>query len=451
MIKGIKNFLAAGGGETELSHIIEKFFQVSDSARTLFTQSEDLKKLVTNVKESIERSSTASHQISATIATTAQAASDLESTARESYLAMERSAEARQASSKMMEKVVEAVNELEQSVKSGLGEISTIAETMLKIQEKAKVINEIVFQTKLLSFNASVEAARAGEYGKGFSVVAEEMGKLASLSGNASKEIEQIIVFGINKTREQIGSVSKKMNEATEKTNASILQVNAKRSEVTALYSNLNTGAQKTNEKAQQISTATREQDLGVKDINSVLAILETSSTELENMAQSNHRASIHLSEVVNGLMTELEKFAKSRGVKIHKPHSTFDFDAAIKAHIDWKMKLGKYLEKPDGSLDENKVCLDNACVLGKWLYAEGQQFKEMDQNLFEAVRGSHAHFHQIAGRIVGYINQGQVDQAAKLLAPKGEYVVVSDKTVALIRQLKNKEQDLKNDTKIAS
>lgn len=61
------------------------------------------------------------------------------------------------------------------------------------IATKTQVINDIVFQTKLLSFNASVEAARAGEHGKGFAVVANEVGKLAEMSGDASKEIFKIV------------------------------------------------------------------------------------------------------------------------------------------------------------------------------------------------------------------------------------------------------------------
>src|SRR5262249_4345368 len=63
-----------------------------------------------------------------------------------------------------------------------LREISSI---ISQIGERTKVINDIVFQTKLLSFNASVEAARAGEHGKGFAVVADEVGKLATMSGKA--------------------------------------------------------------------------------------------------------------------------------------------------------------------------------------------------------------------------------------------------------------------------
>ena len=57
-------------------------------------------------------------------------------------------------------------------------EIQEIVKVIAEIGNKTKVINDIVFQTKLLSFNASVEAARAGENGKGFAVVAEEVGKL---------------------------------------------------------------------------------------------------------------------------------------------------------------------------------------------------------------------------------------------------------------------------------
>ena len=62
-------------------------------------------------------------------------------------------------------------------------EMAEIVNVIAEIGEKTKVINDIVFQTKLLSFNASVEAARAGEHGKGFSVVAEEVGNLAQMSG----------------------------------------------------------------------------------------------------------------------------------------------------------------------------------------------------------------------------------------------------------------------------
>lgn len=86
-----------------------------------------------------------------------------------------------------------------EEVKSKNEELTQILNIINDISDKTKVINDIVFQTKLLSFNASVEAARAGEHGKGFAVVAEEVGKLAVMSGESAKEINEILHHAIDK------------------------------------------------------------------------------------------------------------------------------------------------------------------------------------------------------------------------------------------------------------
>src|SRR6056297_538175 len=74
----------------------------------------------------------------------------------------------------------QGMRKLEDSI-SSLEDIKGIVE---QIKKKTAVINDIVFETQLTSFNASIEAARAGQHGKGFAVVAEEVGKLARLSGD---------------------------------------------------------------------------------------------------------------------------------------------------------------------------------------------------------------------------------------------------------------------------
>ncbi|EQC47600.1 methyl-accepting chemotaxis protein [Bacteriovorax sp. Seq25_V] len=102
--------------------------------------------------------------------------------------------------------VVKAINEISDCNNDITGqmektstELEQIVNVIKEISDKTKVINDIVFQTKLLSFNASVEAARAGEHGKGFAVVAEEVGNLAQMSGNASKEIETLISSSVHR------------------------------------------------------------------------------------------------------------------------------------------------------------------------------------------------------------------------------------------------------------
>ena len=70
------------------------------------------------------------------------------------------------------------------------------------INEAITVIDQIAFQTNILSLNAAVEAATAGEAGKGFAVVAQEVRNLASRSSEAAKEIKELVLNATTKANQ---------------------------------------------------------------------------------------------------------------------------------------------------------------------------------------------------------------------------------------------------------
>ena len=417
-------------------NVFNNIDELNDEARKLYSDSESLKKIIVYQKNSIEKSSAASHEIASIVTMTADASRELDSKAKDSYNAVLNSSTDLDELKKMISEVNASSQLLQKSVESGLRSIASVTETMVEIKEKSKIINDIVFQTKLLSFNASIEAARAGEYGKGFAVVAEEMGNLAQASGEASKEIETILNSGVEKTKEQINIVTSDLEKVTTQTISHINSISGKTEELSNRFIQLSQFSKETEEKAKQISSSMAEQNVGVQEIAGALQALESTSVELELMSVRTHSSSADLAKKVEEINKQYHSLLTELHLNVVKAIKPFDFQSAKKAHVDWKMKLTNYLQSPDGSLDHKKVCLDNACILGKWMYGDGSSYRDLNPDLFDELKKSHADFHKTAGQIIEHIDNKNTKDADKLLSPTGHYVQVSDKTVELIEQL---------------
>ena len=113
---------------------------------------------------------------------------------------------------------------------------------------------------------------------------------------------------------------------------------------------------------------------------------------------------------------------------------SSLNIDSAIGAHRAWKGRLEHViLGIAENKLDQHSVSDDTGCLLGRWLFGDGQEYSNWSH--FEELVDCHKHFHQSAGAIVSLFLEGKLDEANNLL--DGDFSRFSTQVVALLTQLR--------------
>ncbi|MBL3519910.1 chemotaxis protein [Arcobacter lanthieri] len=175
-------------------------------------------------------------------------------------------------------KMSELSNDVTKSANLGedLANQTTIAMDEINVQvnlvnEAISVIDNIAFQTNILSLNAAVEAATAGEAGKGFAVVAQEVRNLASRSAEAAKDIKNIVERATVKANEG-KQIASNMIEG---------------------YKELNINISQTMDLISDIQNSSKEQLLGIEQINDAVNSLDSQTQKNANIASQTHDIAI--------------------------------------------------------------------------------------------------------------------------------------------------------------
>lgn len=149
--------------------------------------------------------------------------------------------------------------------------LKELTSSFAEVVSKTTVINDIVFQTKLLSFNASVEAARAGEHGKGFAVVAEEIGSLAQMSGQSAKEINQTLEQTDIKVSHIIERIKKSSEEISTQIQEHGMQTDKIMNEFKGNFALVKEGTNSIAREVDDLRVSSEEQSRGVSELRDAI------------------------------------------------------------------------------------------------------------------------------------------------------------------------------------
>ncbi|MEO0288083.1 MAG: methyl-accepting chemotaxis protein [candidate division WOR-3 bacterium] len=208
------------------------------------------------------------------------------------------------------EKAFKSSEDLVNSIDNLSIKIKNLSEELKKIPEIMNTINNISNKTSLLSLNAMIEAARAGEYGRGFSVVAQEITKLANNSKEKAKEIDLIVKGilektemlieeslktkdGINSSKGIFFDISGKLKNISEDMENSVLEIEniAQKSEISKnAMSELSTYIEKISKESEQNAAAAQEVSAAVEEETASFNSLSESILTLKNIAEEMKR-----------------------------------------------------------------------------------------------------------------------------------------------------------------
>ena len=243
------------------------------------------------------------------------------------------------------------------------------------INDAISIIDQISFQTNILSLNAAVEAATAGEAGKGFAVVAQEVRNLAGRSAEAANEIKTIVENATQKAKDG-KIITDKMIDGYNELNESIIAT-------TKLINDVSNASKEQESAIEQITTTINSLDISTQQ-NASLA------TTIRDMATKTSDLAIHLKDIIN--QTSYDKNAYKR---VCDTTMIIDINRLKSDHINFKnMNFSQCKENHTFTVKNH-----HECNLGKWIDAnenrsfakskEWQELKEAHQNVHNLVQNT--------------------------------------------------------------
>jgi twitching motility protein PilJ len=181
--------------------------RINDAATRVSGATESAQKTSTQLIEATGRQSLEIEEAGATVQRMAQSMTESSQRAMQSAQVARRSVEAARKGTGAVENTIRGMSDIREQIQETSKRIKRLGESSQEIGEIVELISDITEQTNVLALNAAIQAASAGEAGRGFTVVAEEVQRLAERSGEATKQIAAIVKTIQTDTQDAVGAM----------------------------------------------------------------------------------------------------------------------------------------------------------------------------------------------------------------------------------------------------
>jgi methyl-accepting chemotaxis protein len=276
--------------------LIQTGTEVSSASSQVASSSEELSQAVTEQATALQQTASSLEQLSSTISKNTDTSKQAANSSKRSQESASHGKNVVHDMIESMDKINHSNEKMVEQINHSNQRIADIVKVITEIGNKTKVINDIVFQTKLLSFNASVEAARAGEHGKGFAVVAEEIGNLAQMSGTAATEISSMLDSSIANVSSIVKDSQEKVTSLMSDVKTKVASGTSTANECEKVFNQIYEEITIINGMSGEISTASAEQSSGVQEISRAMNQLDSATHQNSSVAQQAASAAEQLS-----------------------------------------------------------------------------------------------------------------------------------------------------------
>ena len=197
----------------ELSVLVRR---INDAATRVTAATESAQKISGELLDATQRQSQEIEEVGSTVERMAVSMTDSSERALQSARVARQSRDAAQKGTTAVEDTIRGMNDIREQIQETSKRIKRLGESSQEIGEIVELISDITEQTNVLALNAAIQAASAGEAGRGFTVVAEEVQRLAERSAEATKQIASIVKSIQTDTKDAVAAMETATRDVVE-------------------------------------------------------------------------------------------------------------------------------------------------------------------------------------------------------------------------------------------